>query len=141
MKEYKRLTSGELNDFISRVVVQLEPTLTQQVISLVLELEEYRTKIENGTLVERPPVKKGNRIWLVRKYWDYFEGRTKKEVVGRIVKRIFLNDDNSLTFSCLAIHKGTKLISIVKSTTFNKTWFFTKAEVEQKLKELQNERD
>ena len=50
--EYKRLTNEELNDFTSRVVVQLEPTLTQQVISLILELSEYRTKIENGTLVD-----------------------------------------------------------------------------------------
>jgi hypothetical protein len=50
--EYKRLTNEELNDFTSRVVVQLEPALTQQVMSLILELNEYRTKIENGTLVE-----------------------------------------------------------------------------------------
>ena len=103
-------------------------------------LWELENKIENGTLVERPPVKKGDRIWLIRRYWDYFDGRTKKEVVGRIVKRIFLNNDDSLTFSCLAIHKGTKLISIVKSTTFNKTWFTTKAEAEERLKELKNEK-
>lgn len=49
---YKRLIDEELNDFTSRVVVQLEPTLTQQVISLILELSEYRTKIKNGTLIE-----------------------------------------------------------------------------------------
>ena len=103
-------------------------------------LWELENKIENGTLVERPPVKKGDRIWLIRRYWDYFDGRTKKEVVGRIVKRIFLNNDDSLTFSCSAIHKGTKLISIVKSTTFNKTWFTTKAEAEERLKELKNEK-
>lgn len=52
MREYKRLTNEELNDFTSRVVVQLEPTLTQQIISLILELTEYRTKIKNGTLIE-----------------------------------------------------------------------------------------
>ena len=49
---YKILTNEELNDFTSRVVVQLEPTLTQQVMSLILELTEYRNKIENGTLIE-----------------------------------------------------------------------------------------
>ena len=54
MKEFKRLTNDELNDFISRVVVQLDPTLTQQVMSVVLELEEYRAKIENKTLIELP---------------------------------------------------------------------------------------
>lgn len=52
MNNYKRLTNEELNDFTSRVVVQLEPTLTQQVMSLILELSEYRTKIEDGTLIE-----------------------------------------------------------------------------------------
>lgn len=108
----------------------------EEIINRLSELED---KIENGTLIERPPVKKGDRIWLVHKYWNYIDGRTKKEVVGRIVKRIFLNNDNSLTFSCLAIHKGRKLISIVKSTTFYKSWFLTKAEAEQKLKELKGE--
>lgn len=49
---YKRLTNEELNDFTSSVVVQLEPTLTQQVMSLILELTEYRNEIENGTLIE-----------------------------------------------------------------------------------------
>lgn len=102
-------------------------------------LREYEDDIEEGRIIERPPVKKGNRVWIIRKYWDFFEGRTKKEVVGRIVRRIFLNDDNSITFSCLAIHKGTKLISIVKSTTFNKTWFLTKAEAEANLQELKGE--
>lgn len=47
---YKKLSNEELNDFTSRVVVQLDPSLTQQVMSLILELSEYRTKIENGTL-------------------------------------------------------------------------------------------
>ena len=58
--EFKRLTNDELNDFISRVVVQLEPALTQQVMSVVLELEEYRTKIENGTLISLPCIRKIN---------------------------------------------------------------------------------
>lgn len=53
---YKKLSNEELNDFTSRVVVQLDPSLTQQVMSLILELSEYRTKIENGTLIEIPPL-------------------------------------------------------------------------------------
>ena len=52
--KYERLTNEQLNDFTSRVVVQLEPSLTRQVMSLILELSEYRDKIENGTLMERP---------------------------------------------------------------------------------------
>ena len=64
MNDFQRLTNEELNDFIQRAVVQLEPTLTQQVMSIVLELEEYRTKIENGTLVELNTIAKlFNRLW------------------------------------------------------------------------------
>ena len=126
MSEYKRLTKRE-----GKEVKALE--WDGKILHRLAELED---KIENGTLVERPPVKVGDRIWIIRKYWDYFGEELKKEVVGRFVKRIFLNNDNSLTFSCLVIHKGTKLISIVKSTTFNKTWFLTKEEAEAKLKEL-----
>ena len=145
MSEYERLTeySKENEDYITPYCdtancngVCVDCDYEQVIVNRLAELED---KIENGTLIERPPVKVGDRIWLIRKYWDYFDGRTKKEVVGRIVKRIFLNNDNSLTFSCLVIHKGTKLISIVKSTTFNKSWFLTKAEAEAKLKELKQD--
>lgn len=144
MKEYERLTNkNEYGNFYKCKEVKCqdycpECTMNDVAIERLAELED---KIENGTLIERPSVKKGDRIWLIRRYWDYFGGRTKKEVVGRIVKRILLNNDNSLTFSCLAIHKGTKLISIVKSTTFNKTWFLTKSEAEERLKEKKNEKN
>lgn len=67
MKEYKRLSNEDLTDFTSRVVVQLEPTLTQQVMSLILELTEYRTKIENGTLIELP-CKVGDKVYYVNEY-------------------------------------------------------------------------
>ena len=127
MSEYKRLRKQKWSNDID---------LTQELGYSYINkrLHELEDKIENGTFVERPPVKVGDRIWIIRKYWDYLGRRTKKEVVGRFVKRIFLNNDNSLTFSCLVIHKGIKLISIVKSTTFNKTWFLTKEEAEAKLK-------
>ena len=134
---YKRLTE-RVGKGVS--VKQTSTNDNRSIWNAIERLAELEDKIEKGTLIERPPVKRGDRIWLIRKYWDFFEGRTKKEVAGRIVKRIFLNNNNSLTFSCLVIHKGTKLISIVKSTTFNKSWFITKAEAEARLKELQNER-
>lgn len=52
MFDYKRLTDEELYDFLSRVFVQLNPTLTQQMMSCAKELLEYRSKIENGELAE-----------------------------------------------------------------------------------------
>ena len=147
-KKYKRLTEEtkdcfryDLKDFKHKVGEFNDYDAFFAYSMAVKRLGELEEKIEDGTLVERPPVKVGDRIWIIRKYWDYFGGKTKKEVVGRFVKRIFLNNDNSLTFSCLVIHKGIKLISIVKSTTFNKTWFLTKAEAEARLKELQEGRE
>ena len=100
-------------------------------------LAEFEDKIEQGTLIERPPVKNGDSIWLIRAKRDYLDGRYKK-IVWRCVDKIFLNNDNTFTISTLAVSNGGyKNRSIVKSTTFNKSWFLTKAEAEQKLKELQ----
>ena len=50
----KKLTDDELTDFFQRACVQLVPELTQQLLSLGVELAEYRTKIERGTLKEIP---------------------------------------------------------------------------------------
>lgn len=67
---YKRLSNEELNDFTSRVVVQLDPSLTQQVMALILELSEYRAKIENGTLIEVDPSLIGEEIVGIHQYTD-----------------------------------------------------------------------
>lgn len=111
MEDFKRLTKEELNDFIQRVVVQLEPTLTQQVISVVLELEQYRGKIENGTLIELPCIREVNTA--IAKY----------EVV-------YINKKN-LTQSTLVVTEkdGWQIVSLFGND-------YCKAEAEQKLKEL-----
>lgn len=99
---------------------------------------ELEDKIENGTLIERPPIKKGDWVYVIHRHkgirFDdipYFE----KRIVLRYVEKIFLNNDNTFTISTIAITTyGSKSRSILKSTTFNKTWFLTKAEAEQNLK-------
>lgn len=66
MKDYKRLTNEELNEFLSRVFIQLEPELAQQMMSVANELLQYRDKIENGTLVELPFIQQPHQgIWEV----------------------------------------------------------------------------
>ena len=118
MKEYKRLTNDELNDFIQRVVVQLNPTLTQQVMSIVLELEEYRTKIENKTLVELP-IAIGQTIYRKDAHfcWEITEATVYEDEI------IFYDDSENM----------------IKVEDIGKKVFLTKAEAEAKLKELQNE--
>lgn len=64
MEQYKKLTNDELADFLQRAAVQLCPELTQQLLSIGLELAQYRDKIENGTLIELNAVAKlFNRLW------------------------------------------------------------------------------
>lgn len=43
-----KLTTEQLADFVSRAAVQLNPELTQQLFSVVSELEQYRDKIKNA---------------------------------------------------------------------------------------------
>lgn len=50
--EYERLTIEEIEDFTQRVCVQLCPELTRQLLSMAVELIEYKYKIEQGTLKE-----------------------------------------------------------------------------------------
>lgn len=130
MKEYKRFTERVRNEVH-------ELAWSGEILHRLAELED---KIENGTLIERPPVKKGDSIWLVRAKRDYLDGRYRK-IVWRYVDKIFLNNDNTYTISTISVSSGGyKNRSIVKSTTFNKAWFLTKAEAEKKLKVQQNER-
>lgn len=47
-----KLTNEQLTDFVNRAAVQLNPELTQQLFSVVSELEQYRDKIENAIEVK-----------------------------------------------------------------------------------------
>ena len=127
--KYERLTERTVNG-----TAVIDGAKEGEALKRLAELED---KIENGTLIERPPIKKGDSIWLIRKEWDYFAGKTKKSIERRCVDKIFLNNDNSFTISTLLIEKGIKHRSIVKSNTFMRTWFLTREEAEAKLKELQ----
>lgn len=136
MKEYKRLTKRLLGSNAPFT----EYASDNEVLQRLAELED---KIENRTLIERPLVKKSDSIWIVRKYRQgssSFGSYYTRKVVWRCVDKIFLNNDNTFTISTISISSGGyKHRSIVKSTTFNKSWFLTKAEAEAKLKELKGE--
>lgn len=129
MKKYNRVTMGTLNgEKINRWAV---------INNRLFDLEN---KIVDGTLIERPPVKKGDWVYVIHreKYCGLFDDKPlyRKKGVWRVVDKIFLNNDNTFTISTLAVSSGGyKNRSIVKSTTFNKSWFLTKEEVETKLKE------
>ena len=130
MSDYKRLTDEELNDFTSRVVVQLEPTLTQQVISLILELTEYRTRTENGTLIELQDKEEnliGQQVYAID-ICSYPEGEVVtnfEEDEDEIIIGFTSNEIVTVntTRGCNMYHK-------------NGLWFLTKAKAQKKLEEL-----
>ena len=133
MEKYERLTKEELTDFVSRAVVQLPPTLTQQLMSVVLELEEYRDKIEDGTLIELP--KKCYQViwvlgWEIIEYdvvsitYDYDKATITKVIAVCPNSRQVFTDRDLGHFDGIGTH-----------VFFNKA----KAAAENKLKELQNE--
>ncbi len=124
---YKRFTEKVDSGFVSELDCRIAYN----------KLCGIEDKIENGTLIERPPVKKGDSIWLIkRQKGARFDYEPDKKIVWRCVDKIFLNNDNTYTISAISVSSGgyNKHRSIVRSTTFNKTWFLTKVEAENKLK-------
>lgn len=126
---YKRLSNEELNDFTSRVVVQLDPSLTQQVMSLILELSEYRAKIENGTLIDTK-VRKGQRVYMK----GFFDNEVEEYIVSDITLEngeleVHLKhdyDEGKTCYSCTVLGIGE----------IGRKVFLTKPEIEKKSREL-----
>lgn len=129
MGDYQRMTDEELTDFTSRVVVQLEPTLTRQVISLISELTEYRTKIEKGTLFELP-CKVGDIVYEI--FYSQYEARILEMKVIQIVMQ------ETISYQCKTTNRCLYNYGWVKNEDFGKTVFLTEAKAKEKLKELQN---
>ena len=138
MSDYiKKLTDEELNDFTQRVVVQLEPNLTQQVMSIIYELSQYRDKIKNGTLMELP-CKVGQWVY-VPWCWDGEQGVANVRVeeihfYDTQMHYMFFIDMESDDRSFDQEFGGWKI-----DESIGKTVFLTKAEAENKLEELRGE--
>ena len=111
---------NETIEKISKLLKERVPNKTWQ--PKVLAKEIYDMVIKDGTLVELP-CKVGDTIyWLTSNY----------EIVDAVVSRIRINK-YGVVFD---VFEGGCEYSM-----FNTEFFKTKAEAEQKLKELENERD
>ena len=136
MENIKRLTNDELNDFLQRAAVQLCPELTQQLLSVGLELAQYREKIENKTLIELP-CKVGDTVYMP---W-VFNGvnsiayLTVTHIIFDTKKAYIKTDFSTDDGEYWEKYKGGKY----NFEDFGKMVFLTKTEAEAKLKELQNE--
>lgn len=124
---YKRLSNEELNDFTSRVVVQLEPALTQQVMSLILELNEYRTKIENKTLIDLP-CKVGDTVYFI-------SGKIIREEIVKKVEYIVTNGKINVYNSYICTYDfNDKDDNFYRLSKLGKSLFPTKTEAEATIK-------
>lgn len=132
MNDYKKLTNEELEDYISRVLVQLEPTLSQQTMSMIQEILEYRTKIENKTLIELP-CKVGDKVYYISNKTILKETVTQTNYVitdGKIalINSFILTNDPNDDYD-----------NFYRLSKLGKSLFLTKPEAEAKLKELKGE--
>ena len=125
-----KLTNEQLADFVSRAAVQLNPELTQQLFSVVSELEQYRDKIENATNV------KVYYQWPYKAGYAIVEYYARKNKPLKIVEYSIYGED---------LKTGKRLIcwEWVSSTNFSvvEDGFKTKDEAEVRLKTLKENKN
>lgn len=132
MNDYKKLTNEELEDYISRVLVQLEPPLSQETLSMIQEVLEYRTKIENKTLIELP-CKAGDKVY-------YLSSKTIREETVTNVECVISNGKIGLLNSCIFTNDpDDKYDNFYRLSKLGKSLFLTKSEAKAKLKKLKGE--
>ena len=124
MTDYKRLTNEELHDFLSRVFVQLEPTLSRSMMSCAKEILAYRSKIENGTLIELP-CKIGDTIYTI----EYSQYRDDWFVTEYTVYGFSINEDRIILHIGFGICVGADEV------------YYTQAEAEAKLAKIRGHND
>lgn len=133
---YKRLTKRYEDKYVVDPLIYIEPnSILSKVTNRLAELED---KIENGTLIELP-CRVGDTVWTINCWQDY----GKKELgEPYIVTRYELHENKC---SCIEINNKNyyrgeiSIIAREKYKGITPYVFPTKAEAEQKLKELRSE--
>lgn len=115
-KEYMKSCAKEsidfkMADFLEKASARLDRIQSKQLTSIILELQEYRSKIEQGTLIELP-CKVGDMV---------YEIETSVGEDDRLVYSIY---ETLFSFECLE--------------SWGDWYFLTLEEAEKRLKELQN---
>ena len=91
-------------------------------------LAEIEDKIENGTLIELP-CKVGDTV-----YWVFELVKNKLEILEGKIRGLSISQNNTSWFS--VIYEYGLTFEHTFKDSWNKTVFLTKAQAEQKLKEL-----
>ncbi|MEE0896505.1 MAG: hypothetical protein U0L88_02590 [Acutalibacteraceae bacterium] len=95
-----------------------------EILKLRKQLEEYKNKIENGTLVELP-CKVGDEIW------EIIQSPNGNFISREIIGDFWITEDG------IVARTGLYTTDSIEIEEFGETLFLTKAEAEQKLKELE----
>lgn len=116
---YEKLTDEELHDFLSRVFVQLEPSLAQSMMSCAYELLAYRSKIARGKLVELPCTV-GDTVYAI----EYSRDKDDWFIKEYTVYGFSVNDDRIILYIDFDICVGANEV------------YYTKTAAKEKLEEL-----
>lgn len=122
MKEYKRLTNKKATSentkpcYDNNGNIVMDKELFELLIKEHNQLWELENQIENGTLIELP-CKVGTKVYYAADL-----------TISKFFKTTTVYDIVEMYFTLDMLG------------TYQNCWFLTKAEAEQKLKELQNER-
>ena len=128
LEEYRLEYGWEEDRLLEPKQIHLKMTkheMRVEILKLRKQLEEYQSKIENGTLIELP-CKVEDKI-----YACYGVSIEEWEVVSIQI----YNHDILFRLG----HKGTDDYNSQYLSELGDVWFLTEAEAEQKLKEQQNE--
>ena len=118
----------EMADFLEKASARLDQTQSKQLTSIILELQEYRSKIEQGTLIELP-CKVGDTVYKIMHVCG------KRRIVQFEVSRISIYEKEI----CVFFHKSKESWHewCTKPHHFGGNIFLTREEAEKRLKELQ----
>ena len=134
MKEYKRLTQKGDNGLWGidgKLVNQRQSgdKVFAEAFGIIIDrLAELEDKIENGTLIELP-CKVGDKVYV------FDSDKNGETIISEEIIKDYNIDGNS--FSIIVQERNYSYF--LSENGIGKDWFLTKAEAEEKLKELQNE--
>ena len=124
--KYERLTIRHPNSNYIGVTETKQIPQTRESNMIINRLAELEDKIENGTLVELP-CKVGDEIW------EIIQSPNGNFISREIIGDFWITEDG------IVARTGLYTTDSIEIEEFGKTVFLTKAEAEQKLKELEND--
>jgi hypothetical protein len=134
----------EMAEFLEKASARLDQIQSKQLTSIILELQEYRRKIEQGTLIELP-CKVGDTVYCFNDYvWSDECGDCKHFEDGWYDSpcQCSKTRTSKKAAECIEIEEAVgitlkAIFSYMANGQFGKNVFLTREEAEKRLLELQ----